>query len=296
MKSLSEQLGLDPRARAVILHADDVGMCHAQNLGFFEVIESGTVSCGSAMVPCPWFAEASAYARRHPQIDLGVHLCLNSEFSSYRWGPVVGRSRVPTLVDGEGFFWPSPMETLERADPEEVKVELRAQIERAFAAGIDVTHLDAHMGTAMMHELLSIYLELGREFRLPVFFPRPTPKVLADVGRSEMIRELPHILEQFEHGHLLMVDRVDLRSLSFDPDRAETHYRQVISELQPGVTQLFIHPARGGEELEAITPNSWRQRDAERRIFSSPETRRWFEDANVELIGYRRVRDLLRER
>lgn len=292
--SLSEQLGLDPRVRAVILHADDVGMCHAQNEGFFEVIEAGTVTCGSVMVPGPWFTEAAAYARRHPGIDLGVHLCLNSEFASYRWGPVAARERVSTLLDGEGFFWPSPMETLDHADPEEVRIELRAQVERAFAAGIDVTHLDAHMGTTMMGGLLPVYLDLGREFRLPVFFPRPTPKVLQDVGRPEMIRELPSILEGLEHQHLLMVDRVDLRSLSFDPERAETHFRQVIAELQPGITQLFLHPARGGEELAAIMPDSWRQRDAERRVFAGSAVRGWLEEAGIERVGYRRVRDLLR--
>lgn len=269
-------------------------MCHAQNVGFREVVESGIVPCGSVMVPCPWFPEVAAYARHDPGLDLGVHLCLNSEFSVYRWGPVAERGRVSTLLDPDGYFWPSTMETLERADLEEARVELRAQIDRALASGVDVTHLDAHMGTAMMQGLLRVYLELGHEYRLPVFFPRPTPQVLEEVGRSEMIRNLPEILEGFEHEHLLMVDHVELRSLSFEPQHAEQHYRRVIGELEPGVTHFFIHPARGDDELRAITPDSWQQRDAERRIFSSPQTLRWFEDARIERIGYRRLRDALR--
>lgn len=294
MKTLAEQLGLSAQARVAILHADDVGLCHAHNGGFFDVIEAGVVTCGSVIVPCPWFPEAAAWARRHPETDLGVHLCLNSEFSNYRWGPLSGRDRVPSLVDGEGYFWPSPSETLEMADPEEVRAELRAQIDRAVASGLDVTHLDAHMGTAMMRGLFPVYVELGREYRLPLFLLRPTAELLTEVGRAEMIENLPEILGRFDANHLLMVDHAELRSLSFDADHAEDHYRRVIRELEPGVTHFLIHPARDDEELRTITPDSWRQREAERRVFSSAEARRWFEDAGVERIGYRRLRDLMR--
>jgi predicted glycoside hydrolase/deacetylase ChbG (UPF0249 family) len=294
VKTLSEQLGFGPDVRVAILHADDVGMCHAQNLGFFEVIEAGIVTSGSAMVPCSWLPEVAAYARHRPGIDLGVHLVLNSEFSGYRWAPVSGAERVPTLVDADGYFWPSTSETLARANPDEVRVELKAQVDRAQASGIDVTHLDAHMGTAMMFELLPIYVELGREYRLPVFLPRPTPELLEEVGHPEIVGELPKILEELDSSRVLMVDHAELRSLSFEAEGVEEHYRRVIGELRVGVTHFLIHPARSDEELEAITPDSWQQRDAERRTFARPEVASWFRDAGVELIGYRRLRDLIR--
>ncbi len=294
VRSLSERLGLSSGTRAVILHADDVGMSHAHNVGFAEVIETGIVTSGSVMVPGPWFPEAAAYARAHPALDLGVHLCLNSEFTTYRWGPVVSADRVPSLVDGDGYFWPSTSETLDHVDPRDVQVELRAQIERALRSGIDVTHLDAHMGTVMMEGLLPIYVDLGRQYRLPLFFPRPTAEMLEEIGHPEVIPELEQLLESLDSRHLFTVDHVELRSLSFDPADADTHYRKVISELEPGVTHFLIHPARMSEELEAITPDSCRQRDAERRIFSSAQTHRWLEEQGVERIGYRRVRDALR--
>ncbi|MGH7820694.1 MAG: ChbG/HpnK family deacetylase, partial [Candidatus Binatia bacterium] len=223
-----------------------------------------------------------------------VHLCLNSEFSGYRWRPVAGAKTVPSLVDGDGYFWPSPAETLEHADPDEVRVELREQIDRALEAGIDATHLDAHMGTAMMRELFPVYLELGRDYGLPLFLPKPTQKLLEEVGRSDMIASLEQVLEGFDASGVLMVDHAELRSLAFEPERAEDHYRAVFSELPAGVTHLLVHPAVGDDELRAITPDSWRQREAERRFFSAPELRQWLDEAGIQRVGYRRLRDVLR--
>lgn len=295
MSSLAEVLGFTSDARVVIPHVDDVGMSHGHNLGFFEVLEAGVATSGSVLVPCPWFPEVVAYARRRPgDLDLGVHLCLNSEFSQYRWSPVVGAGRVRSLIDADGYFWPSTSETLEHADPEEARVELRAQIERAIASGIDVTHLDAHMGTVMMRDLLQVYIDLGREYALPLFFPRPTEALLEEVGHPEIFGRLPEVLEQHGASDLLMVDHAELRSLSFEPERAADHYRRVIHELEPGVTHFVLHPARADDEIRALAPESWRQRDAERRLFAGPDVARWLAEERVERVGYRRLRDLLR--
>jgi chitin disaccharide deacetylase len=293
--SLAARLGFSDDDRVVLLHVDDVGLCHAQNLGFFDVVEYGLVTTGSVMVPCPWFPEAAAYARRRPELDLGVHLCLNSEFETLRWRPLVGPDRAPSLVDGDGFFWASPSETLAHADPHEVRLELRAQVDRAIASGIDVTHLDAHMGTAMMPELLPIYLDLGREYSLPVFLPRPTPQLLEELGHPEIVPELPDILAALEESRVIMVDHAELRSLSFPVDEAEEHFRRAVAELRRGVTHFVLHPARADEELEAATPDSAGQREAERRVFCTAAASRWLDEGAVRRIGYRRIRELLRD-
>ena len=293
MRPLAERLGFGPDARVVIVHADDVGMTHSHNVGFFEVTSTGTVTSGSVMVPGPWFPEVSIWARKHADADLGVHLCLNSEYTTCRWRPVCGAS-VPSLVDRDGYFWASPSETLERADPQDVRTELRAQIDRAIDAGIDVTHLDAHMGTVMMRELFPVYVSLGREYRLPLFFPRPTRELLEEVGRPDMIETLDQVLDDFDATGVLMVDHVELRSLSFDPDRAEEHYRRVFSDLRSGITHLLIHPAAADDVLRTILPDSWRQRDAERRVFASTAMREWLDQSGVQRISYRPLRDLIR--
>ena len=165
--SVLERLGHAPDARVVVVHADDIGMCHSANVGAFEALDGGVVSCGSLMVPCPWFAEAAQMARERPQVDLGVHLTLTSEWDVYRWGPVVGRDAVPSLCADDGCFYPTTEAVLAHATIEDVERELRAQIDKALAAGVDVTHLDSHMGTVFAPPLLDVYARLMRDYELP---------------------------------------------------------------------------------------------------------------------------------
>src|SRR5438105_4327429 len=142
-------------------------MTHGANMAFVELSERGTSSSGSVMVPCPWFPEAAEIARTYPALDLGVHLTLTSEQKPYRWRPLTAPSKSAGLTDALGYFWPD-VPTARKAAPDVVEAELRAQLKTAFSAGIDVTHLDAHMGTAQMPEFVDIFRRLGREYRLPV--------------------------------------------------------------------------------------------------------------------------------
>ena len=138
------KLGFSAGDRVVIVHADDVGMCHATVPAFFELATGGLVSAGSVMVPCPWFREAAAEARRNPEADLGVHLTLTSEWENYRWGPVANRDCTSGLADATGCFFRAPA-LMDRPDPNVVLQEMRSQVHRAHDVGIDVTHIDCHM-------------------------------------------------------------------------------------------------------------------------------------------------------
>ena len=60
--SLAERLGYAADARVLVVHVDDLGMCHAANEGGFEALRKGPATCGSIMVPCPWFGEAAEIA------------------------------------------------------------------------------------------------------------------------------------------------------------------------------------------------------------------------------------------
>ncbi|MGI9592220.1 MAG: ChbG/HpnK family deacetylase, partial [Myxococcota bacterium] len=104
METIAERLGFERGDRVAIVHADDIGMCDAQSDGAFEALRNGPATCGSLMVPCPGFAAAAERAREHPQLDLGVHLTLTSEWPSLRWGPVLGAEAVPSLVDATSCF------------------------------------------------------------------------------------------------------------------------------------------------------------------------------------------------
>src|SRR5713226_4590491 len=168
-QSLAERLGYKPTDKLLIVNGDDVGMCHAANLGTIECLEHGLMRCATIMVPCPWFPEIAAYAKAHPDKDFGIHLCHTSEWGKYRWGPVAEREKVPGLIDEQGYLWRDVPDVYAHATPQEALLEGRAQIRRALAAGIDVTHLDSHMGTLQLNpQYIEIYLQLAAEFNLPV--------------------------------------------------------------------------------------------------------------------------------
>src|SRR5258707_14669108 len=153
-KTLTERLGYPRDAKLLIVHADDLGMAHSINTASIKGLETGLVSSGSLMIPCSWLPEISTYARTHPEADLGLHLTLTSEWSLYRWGPVLTRDRVPSLFDANGYLYPLESEAAARIDAKEAEAEIRAQIARAKALGIQPTHLDSHMGTLYQNQAL----------------------------------------------------------------------------------------------------------------------------------------------
>ena len=158
--------------RFVVFHEDDVGMTHGANTAFVALSALGTCSSGSVMVPCPWFPEAVEIAHAHASLDLGVHLTLTSEKRPYRWRQLTCPPRSAGLTDDLGYFWPDVPNVRRHAVPDAVEAELRAQIETALTAGLDVTHLDAHMGTVMCPEFVAIYFRLGIEYKLPILLVR----------------------------------------------------------------------------------------------------------------------------
>src|SRR5919206_673696 len=168
-KTIAERLGYPRDAKLLIVHADDLGMAHSVNAATIKAFESGLVNSGSIMVPCPWLSEIATYARANPQADLGLHLTLTSEWTSFRWGPVTPKDRVKSLLDKDGYFYLTETEAASHADPKQVELEITAQIERARALGIQPTHLDSHMGTLYQNKaLFEVFLRVARSQKLPI--------------------------------------------------------------------------------------------------------------------------------
>ena len=285
-----ERLGFGKEDRVVVVHVDDVGMCHSGNEGALLALE-GAATCGSVMVPCPAFEEIARIARERADLDLGVHLTLNAEYETYRWGPL--RDDVPGLVSPDGGMWRTTAETVDNATPEEVERELRAQVDRALEAGIDVTHLDTHMGTALEPKFAHVYAELALDYRLPVFLPRVDRSQLEGLGMGDRYEVYARLIDRAEGAGLPVLDHFNIDSLSFSPGTGAEHNARRLDGLGPGLSWLLIHAARGGPELESITPD-WRQRDEEHRIYSDGTMEQTFSRAGVRRIGLRPLRDLVR--
>jgi len=189
-KTIQERLGYQKDTKLVIIHADDLGVSHSQNMASISAWESGVVSSGSIMVPCPWFPEIAHYFVEHPSTDLGLHLTLNSEWNYYKWSSVSSKDEVPSLLDSMGYLYATTEQVVKNASLEEVEKELRNQIERAIAFGVDPTHFDAHMGTAFSsQDFAEIYIQLGREYKVPVLINAPAFKMLYNIDVEGMLNE-----------------------------------------------------------------------------------------------------------
>jgi predicted glycoside hydrolase/deacetylase ChbG (UPF0249 family) len=272
---LAERLGYGADDRLVIVSGDDLGMCHAANVGTYEVLREGAGTSAGLMVPCPWARDAAASYRGE---DVGVHLTLNAEWERFRWGPI---THAPSLLDGDGGF-PRTVEDLwDHADLDEVRRELRAQVERAILWGFDVSHLDDHMGVLQMRpEFFDVMLDLAVEFRLPL-------RLLGQ--SSERVVGFPFRRLAAEAGILspdhLVVNR---------GETARDAFAKVVGSLRPGVTELFVHAAVDTPELRAATPD-WKYRVDDHALATAPDAlTKALDDAGVTRIGYRALRDLQR--
>ncbi|HEY5913726.1 MAG TPA: polysaccharide deacetylase family protein [Verrucomicrobiae bacterium] len=285
-RSLAERLGYKADDRLLIVNGDDAGMCHTANLATMECLEKGLMRSSTIMVPCPWFPEIAGYAKEHPEKDFGVHLCHTSEWSKYRWGPVAGLDKVPGLVDDSGYLWRGVEQVYAHATAEQAFVEGRAQIKRALAAGVDVTHLDSHMGTLQLNpEYVKMYLQLAIEFDLPVRMA--SQETLARNG-------YPQIREQFAARGVLFPDHFIYEELKDENKGVKQFWLTIVKNLKPGVTELYIHAGQPTDELKAIS-GSWSTRSQECEVFArDPEMRQLVEDQKIKLIGYRPIRDLQR--
>ena len=168
-RTIQERLGHPPDARLIVIHADDLGMAHSVNRATFEALEQGWITSASILVPCPWFPEVARWARAHPEADLGIHLALTSEWTGLRWRPLSAAEQVPSLLDADGYLPLVESTVAQRALPQEAERELRAQIERAKAAGIRFTHFDSHMNALFLTPALrDLYTRLAREHQVPL--------------------------------------------------------------------------------------------------------------------------------
>lgn len=286
--TLAQRLGYPSDARLLIINGDDAGMCHTANVATIEGMERGLLTSATIMVPCPWFLEIAAYAKAHPEKDFGLHLCQTSEWQTYRWGPVAPRTEVPGLIDPEGYFWHETPQVYAKATPQEAYIEARAQIRKALAAGIDVTHIDSHMGVLQyLPAYLEKYLELAVEFDLPA---RMASQKTFDEYKQTGWRE------RFAAKGILFTDDFLFNS-KYENGAASVKpfWMKHLSELQPGVTEIFIHAGQPTEELKAIT-GSWAIRSAELELFSrDADMRAMLDQQKVIRIGYRQIRDLQRK-
>lgn len=286
MRSLAERLGFKATDKILIVNGDDTGMCHPANLATFECLEKGLMRTATIMVPCPWFPEVVAYAKQNPDKDFGIHLCHTAEWQKYRWGPVADRGQVPGLVDPDGYLWRGVEDVYAHAKPEEALIEGRAQIKKALAAGIDITHLDSHMGTLQLNpDYMKVYVQLGVEFDLPLRMA--SQATMARFGQ-------PELRNQIAAQGIVFPDYFVYDELKDEKEGVKNFWMKVVKNLKPGVTELYIHAALLTEEMKAISSSAATRAQEFETFTHDEDMKRLVAEQKIILIGYRPLRELQR--
>jgi hypothetical protein len=287
--TLAERLGYPADAKLLIIHADDLAVAHSENKASFNAMQNGVVTSASIMVPCPWLTEVSAWAKANPGHDLGLHLTLTSEWKHFKWGPVTECADLNGLVDSNGYFYDNCADFAAHAKPLAVERELRAQIEKAKAMGIEPTHIDSHMGCLFFQNpvLFGIYLKLGREYGIPAMVSH------------DLLGMLPAPFKQAVTAQDIVIDHIITASPEDYKKGMAQYYTNVLQTLQPGVSALLIHTAYDDAEMQGISVDhpdwgaAWRQADYD--FFTGAACRDLLKTHNIRLITWREVGKLLKQ-
>jgi hypothetical protein len=285
----AERLGWPAGTKVVLFHVDDAGMSYDSNRGTIQALEGGVATSTSIMMPCPWVPQFAAYLKEHPQVDAGVHLTLNAEWKNYRWGPVAGKPAVPGLVDQQGCLWGSVLEVVNHASPDEFETEIRAQVDKALAMGIQPTHLDSHMGTCFEQPFTERYVKVGIEKQIPILAIGGHMQYLgAEFGQFKPLIQL--LAEKVWKAGLPVIDdlvRQPTRGETYEQRKAELF--QLLSDMKPGVTQIIVHCTAPTEVFQHIS-SSGKAREAELRLMTDPEVRAFIKDKGIVLTTWRELK------
>jgi predicted glycoside hydrolase/deacetylase ChbG (UPF0249 family) len=285
----AERLGWPMGAKVVIFHVDDAGMSYDSDQGAIQALEEGVATSMSVMMPCPWVPHMAAYLNDHPQVDAGLHLTLTSEWDNYRWGPLVGKSVAPGLVDPQGYLWPRAQDVLNHATVEEFEKEILAQIDKAQAIGITPTHLDSHMGTCFYEPFIESYVKVGIEKKIPILMIGGHMQHAGpEVGRFKLL--LKALGERVWSGGLPVID-----DLVTQPTKGPAYEQRkqelltLLAEMQPGITQIIVH-CTAPTEVFAHISGSGKTRAAELRLMLDPEIRSFIKEQGVVQTTWRELK------
>ncbi|HEX4304091.1 MAG TPA: ChbG/HpnK family deacetylase [Rhizomicrobium sp.] len=275
MPTLAERLGRAPDARLLIVNCDDIGSSHAANVASEAAMRTGLATSATLMMPCPWAREA---AERFTGLDIGIHLTLTAEYPAYRWRALTG---APSLRDAQGYLPRSAAELWSQADPAEVEAECRAQIDQALAWGVDITHLDNHMGTLQTNAaLFPIYVKLAKDYRLPLRMAGASADArLGFDGRA-----------QCDAANILYPDHFRFH---WGRPTAEL-FEQYLAAPRSGVTEMVLHPVQPGEELSAYDKNEAHIRTHDATIGIDAALKARLAAAGIERVSFRAIRDAMR--
>ena len=300
----AEKLGFPKGSRVLILHVDDAGMSYDSNLGAEEALTKGISTSVSVMMPCPWVTGFIKFLKEHKNIDAGIHLTLTSEWDNYRWAPLTGKTQSPGLYDPNGYFWPSAEEVVAHSNPQEVDLEIRAQLEKARNMGFEPSHLDSHMGTLFDNPaFLMKYIQLGIENHIPIMLPGGHDQLIAEETHAPMerIQALQSLGKLVWSKGLPVLD--DLHNISYDwiiPMDAKNDfeklrefktkkYKEAFKSLKSGITMMIMHCTKTSPYFQYIS-SSGPTREGDLLAMLDPILKKTIQEEGIILTTWKEIR------
>ena len=279
-KTVAERLGYPADAKLLIIHADDLAVAHSEDAASFDALDKGAVTSASMLVPCPWLTEVAAYAKAHPDADLGLHIALTSEWNTYRWGPVESKDKVPSLLARTGRYG----RRLRKSRPMQNRMKPSARCGPKSSARwrwvfIRRTSTTTWGSSSVILNFSSRYVKVAHDYHLPFLAPRfpGSEKVLSEKD--------------------IVMDAVVIADPSVPVDHWKDFYLDAIKDLKPGLTEMIVHLGHDDAELQAVTVgqvpygSAWRQRDYD--VMISAEFKKALQDNHVILVKWKDLQKLV---
>ncbi len=295
--------------RYLIINADDFGMCRGANLAVMDLLtdKNSALTSSTIMTPCAWAPEACQFAAANPDLAIGVHLTLTSEWSKYRWAPVNSKN-TDSLRDEEGFMWHESDQVENNVDIDEVEGEIRAQVARAKTLGlVNPSHLDNHMGSLYgietgRFELLQLTLTIAGEMGLPFRMPANITDAMMgnsmldiNVDKSMIDMVFGKIVEFAKMNKVAIPDYLIPNEWSGPQADSYENFREYLYDLYAnipdGITETYLHPSLETDDLKGTT-GAWQRRVWEYEIMKDPKTKQHIEANGIKLINYRDLAEM----
>ena len=283
-KGLEEKLGYSSSDKLLIIHADDLGLAKSVNKATFDALEKGGVNSASIMANCKFINEIKKYSKEIPNVDLGVHLTVTNEWKNYRWKSLMPANKSQTLVNNIGEFPVGIKNFVLRADPDELKKELQAQINKIKSLGIEPTHIDSHEGALFFNkDHFRVYLEIGEKNKLPVFVPKGVDA---------------HFNKGFpKPENVVVIKDLYMARKGLKRSEWEAFYLNTLNGLKPGLSQLIVHLGYNDNEMREISVDhpdygaSWRHLDY--KAVTSDGFLKALKQNNIKLVTWKEIQKVL---
>tara|TARA_B100001057_G_C22855401_1_gene952490 strand:+ start:2770 stop:3747 length:978 start_codon:yes stop_codon:yes gene_type:complete len=274
---LSSSLGYNQNDKLLLIHADDLGLSKSVNETSLESLLNNTVSSASVIMNAKKVQEIADFSNNNPEIDLGVHLTVTSEWKIHKWGGILPKNDIQSLLNSQNNFYWNKRKFTKYQKLDQLYNELQAQVDLAISMGMNVSHIDSHEGALFFDpDVFKTYLKIAEDNNLLAFVP---------------IQASVHFNDNFpKPKNAIIFDQFFMAEAGIKIDEMEEYYLNILDKLEPGLSQIIVHFGKDNDNMKKITVDKidygskWRETDY--KVFNSEKFLSSLKKNNIKVINY----------